>query len=287
MWARQSYRFGPLDFEANAKEGVGVPWPVTYDEIAPWYDKAEIFAGISGSVEGLSQLPDGKFLPPHDLNCVEVDFKKRLDEKLEPQAHHRPLRQSHRAAHAQREPAAWHLPVRATCASAAVRIGGYFSSVSATLPSAEAHRQHDAAAEPDRLRAHLRQRQGQARPACACSMPNTGKQTDYFAKIVFLCASALGSAYIMLNSISSRFPNGFGNDSGELGYNIMDHNKPGGSNAERRGLSRRRLHRPPAERLLHPALSQRRQGQARLSTRLRLPGPRAARGLRPLQRQRD
>jgi choline dehydrogenase-like flavoprotein len=65
-----------MDFEANAKEGVGIPWPVTYDEIAPWYDKAEIFAGISGNVDGLPQLPDGKFLPPHDLNCVEVDFKE-------------------------------------------------------------------------------------------------------------------------------------------------------------------------------------------------------------------
>src|SRR6185503_3339884 len=82
LWARQSYRFGPLDFEANAKEGVGVPWPVTYDEIAPWYDKVEVFAGISGSADGLYQLPDGEFLPPHDLNCVEVDFKKRLDEKM-------------------------------------------------------------------------------------------------------------------------------------------------------------------------------------------------------------
>ena len=82
MWARQSYRFSPMDFEANAKEGVGVPWPVTYDEIAPWYDKVEIFAGISGSVEGLPQLPDGKFLPPQDLNCVESRFQETLADKL-------------------------------------------------------------------------------------------------------------------------------------------------------------------------------------------------------------
>ena len=75
---------------ATRSEGVGIPWPVSYEEIAPWYDKAEIFAGISGSAEGLPQLPDGKFLPPLDLNCVEVDFKKRLADKLASQAHHRP-----------------------------------------------------------------------------------------------------------------------------------------------------------------------------------------------------
>ena len=112
----------------------------------------------------------------------------------------------------------------------------------------------------------------------------TGKQTDYFAKIVFLCASALGSAYIMLNSTSSRFPNGFGNDSGELGHNIMDHNKPGSSNASVEGyLDVAYTGRRP-EWLLHSALPQRRQGQARLSTRLRLPGPRRAQQLQPLQR---
>ena len=111
MWARQSYRFGPMDFEANAKEGVGIPWPVTYDEIAPWYDKAEIFAGISGSVEGLPQLPDGKFLPPHRSQLRRDRFQEAARRQARPQAHHRPLRQSHRAAHAQRESAARHLPV--------------------------------------------------------------------------------------------------------------------------------------------------------------------------------
>jgi choline dehydrogenase-like flavoprotein len=82
MWARQSYRFSPMDFEAKAKEGIAIPWPVSYEEIAPWYDKVETFAGISGSSEGLAHLPDGKFLPPHDLNCVEQDFRSRLDQKL-------------------------------------------------------------------------------------------------------------------------------------------------------------------------------------------------------------
>ena len=284
MWARQSYRFGPLDFEANAKEGVGVPWPVTYDEIAPWYDKAEIFAGISGSVEGLYQLPDGKYLPPHDLNCVEVDFKKRLDEKLG-----RKLIIG-RCANLTAPLTHNESPQRGTCQARNMCIrgcpfGGYFSSVSATLPSAERTGNMTLLADQIVYELIYDNDKGKATGVRVLDA-ETGKQTDYFAKIVFLCASALGSAYIMLNSTSSRFPNGFGNDSGELGHNIMDHNKPGSSNAQRRGLSRRGLHRPPAERLLHPALSQRRQGQARLSTRLRLPGPRRARGLRPLQRQR-
>jgi choline dehydrogenase-like flavoprotein len=233
MWARQSYRFGPLDFEANAKEGVAIPWPVTYDEIAPWYDKAEIFAGISGSVEGLYQLPDGKFLPPHDLNCVEVDFKKRLDEKLG-----RKLIIG-RCANLTAPLTHNESPQRGTCQARNMCIrgcpfGGYFSSVSATLPSAE--RTGNMTLLPNQIVYELIYDNDKGKATGVRVLDaETGKQTDYFAKIVFLCASALGSAYIMLNSTSSRFPNGFGNDSGELGHNIMDHNKPGNSNANVEG----------------------------------------------------
>jgi choline dehydrogenase-like flavoprotein len=233
MWARQSYRFGPLDFEANAKEGVGVPWPITYDEIAPWYDKVEVFAGISGSVEGLHQLPDGKYLPPHDLNCVEVDFKKHLDEKLG-----RKLIIG-RCANLTAPLTHNESPQRGTCQSRNMCIrgcpfGGYFSSVSATLPSAE--RTGNMTLLPNQIVYELIYDNAKGKATGVRVLDaETGKQTDYFAKIVFLCASALGSAYIMLNSTSSRFPNGFGNDSGELGHNIMDHNKPGSSNASVEG----------------------------------------------------
>jgi len=233
MWARQSYRFGPLDFEANAKEGVAIPWPVTYDEIAPWYDKVEIFAGISGSVENLHQLPDGKFLPPHDLNCVEVDFKKRLDEKLG-----RKLIIG-RCANLTAPLTHNESPQRGTCQARNMCIrgcpfGGYFSSVSSTLPSAE--RTGNMTLLPNQIVYELIYDNDKGKATGVRVLDaETGKQTDYFAKIVFLCASALGSAYIMLNSTSSRFPNGFGNDSGELGCNIMDHNKPGNSNASVEG----------------------------------------------------
>jgi choline dehydrogenase-like flavoprotein len=233
MWARQSYRFGPLDFEANAKEGVGVPWPVTYDEIAPWYDKVEVFAGISGSVEGLPQLPDGKYLPPFDLNCVEVDFKQRLDEKLG-----RKLIIG-RTANLTAPLTHTESPQRGTCQRRNLCIrgcpfGGYFSSVSATLPSAE--RTGNMTLLPNQIVYELIYDNDKGKATGVRVLDSeTGKQTDYFAKVVFLCASALGSAYIMLNSLSSRFPNGFGNDSGELGHNIMDHHKPGNSNADVEG----------------------------------------------------
>ena len=233
MWARQSYRFSPMDFEANGKEGVGVPWPVSYDEIAPWYDKAEIFAGISGSADGLPQLPDGKFLPPFDLNCVEVDFRKRLEEKLG-----RKLIIG-RCANLTAPLTHQESPQRGTCQSRNMCIrgcpfGGYFSSVSATLPSAERTGNMTLMANQIAYEVIYDNDKGKATGVRVLDA-ETGKQTDYFAKIIFLCASALGSAYIMLNSTSSRFPNGFGNDSGELGCNIMDHNKPGGSSASVEG----------------------------------------------------
>src|ERR671912_15632 len=82
MWGRQSYRFSQLDFEANAKDGIAIDWPVRYNELAPWYDKVEQFIGVSGQVENLPNLPDGKFLPPMELNCVELDLKKAVKDKL-------------------------------------------------------------------------------------------------------------------------------------------------------------------------------------------------------------
>lgn len=229
MWARQSYRFSPLDFESNAKEGVAIPWPVSYEEIAPWYDKVETFAGISGSIEGLPQLPDGKFLPPHELNCVEQDFKQKLEQKLG-----RKLIIG-RCANLTGPLTHNESPQRATCQARNMCIrgcpyGAYFSSVSATLPSAERTGNMTLLANKIVYEIIYDNDKGKATGVRVLDA-ESGQQTDYFAKVIFLCASALGSAFIMLNSTSSRFPNGFGNDSGELGHNIMDHNKPGGAGA--------------------------------------------------------
>ena len=186
MWARQSYRLSPLDFESNAKEGIAIPWPVSYDEIAPWYDKVETFAGISGSIEGLAQLPDGKFLPPHGSQLRRAGFQAAPRREAGPQAHHRPLRESHRAAHPQREPATRHLPVAQPVHPwLPVRRVLQLSVGHAAL--GRAHRQHDIAAEPDRLRSHLRQRQGHARPACACWMPKPASRPS-ISRRSFSCA---------------------------------------------------------------------------------------------------
>jgi len=229
MWARQSYRFSPMDFEANAKEGVGVPWPVTYDEIAPWYDYVETFAGISGSIEGIPTLPDGKFLPPMELNCVENDFQKRISDKLG-----RKLIIG-RVANLSAPLTHKESPQRGTCQYRNLCIrgcpyGGYFSSVSATLPSAE--RTGNMTLLPNKIAYELIYDNARGRATGVRVLDaESGAHTDYFAKVIFLCASTLGSAFIMLNSTSTRFPNGFGNDSGELGHNLVDHLKAAGVNA--------------------------------------------------------
>jgi choline dehydrogenase-like flavoprotein len=233
MWARQSYRLSPMDFESNAREGVAIPWPVSYAEIAPWYDYAETFAGISGSVEKLPQLPDGKFLPPMELNCVEKDFQGKVAAKLDRRII------IGRTANLTAPLAHKESPQRGTCQFRNMCIrgcpfGGYFSSVSATLPSAE--RTGNMTLLPNKIVYELIYDNDKGRATGVRVLDSeTGAQTDYFAKVIFLCASALGSAYIMMNSVSTRFPNGFGNDSGELGHNIMDHNKPGGANASVEG----------------------------------------------------
>src|SRR5690606_11817073 len=82
LWGRQSYRWSPMDFEANAKEGIAIDWPIRYEELAPWYDHVESFAGINGQRERLLQLPDGKFLPPMEMNCVETHLKTKIAENF-------------------------------------------------------------------------------------------------------------------------------------------------------------------------------------------------------------
>jgi choline dehydrogenase-like flavoprotein len=219
MWGRQSYRLSDMDFEANAKDGIAVDWPVRYKDISPWYDYVESFIGVSGQVENLPQLPDGKFLPPMELNCVEIDFKKSVKEKQDR------LVTIGRVAHATAPLP--HSPQRGTCqyrnlCSRGCPYGGYFSSNSSTLPAAE--KTGNMTLRPNSIVHELiyDEKLGKATGVKVLDA-ETGEQVEYYAKVIFLCASTFGSAFIMLNSISKRFPNGFGNDSGELGHNIMDH----------------------------------------------------------------
>ncbi len=219
MWGRQSYRWSEMDFEANAKDGIAVDWPIRYKDIAPWYDYIESYIGVSGQNEGLPQLPDGKFLPPMDLNCLEQELKKSVKDKFG-----RALtigRTAHLTA-----PLA-HSPQRGTCQFRNMCIrgcpyGGYYSSNSGALPAAE--KTGNMTLRPDSIVHEIiyDEKKGKATGVKVLD-GETGEQVEYFANVIFLCASTFGSAFIMLNSTSNRFSNGFGNDSGELGSNIMDH----------------------------------------------------------------
>ncbi len=226
MWGRQSYRWSDLDFEANAKDGIAIDWPIRYSDIAPWYDHVETFIGVSGQNEGLSQLPDGKFLPPMEMNCVEKHLKASVKDKF-----NRMLtigRTANLTAKLE------HSPQRGTCQFRALCIrgcpyGGYFSSNSSTLPAAEKTGRMTLYTDSIVRELIYDEKKGKATGVRVIDAV-TGEQRDYYARVIFLCASTFGSTYIMMNSVSNRFPNGFGNDSGELGCNIMDqHLGVGGS----------------------------------------------------------
>ena len=238
MWGRQSYRWSPMDFEANAKDGIAIDWPIRYKDLAPWYDYVETFAGISGQAEGLAQLPDGKFLPPMELNCVEREFQKVLKDKMG-----RAMTIG-RTAHATAPLP--HSPQRGTCqfrnmCSRGCPYGGYFSSNSSTLPAAEKCMAADGSKlmtlRPNSVVHELIFDEQKGRATGVRVIDDvTGEQLEFHARIIFLCASTFGSTFIMLNSISSRFPNGFGNDSGELGCNIMDHHLSVGASGQVEGF---------------------------------------------------
>jgi len=221
MWGRQSYRLSQMDLEANGKEGVGVDWPIRYEDLAPWYDKVEHFIGVSGNTDHLAQLPDGDFLPPMDLNCVEKDFQSKLSDRF-----NRKLiigRTANLSAPLKHDQS----PQRGTCqyrnlCMRGCPFGGYFSSNSSTLPSAERTGNMTMVTNAIVYELIYDNDKGKATGVRVLDA-ETGHQTEYFAKVIFMCASTFGTAQILLNSTSTRFPNGFGNDSGELGHNIMDH----------------------------------------------------------------
>jgi choline dehydrogenase-like flavoprotein len=232
MWGRQSYRFSQLDFEANARDGIAIDWPVRYDEMAPWYDYVESYIGVSGQAENLPNLPDGKFLPPMQLNCVELELKKAVKDKLGR------LVTIGRTAN-MTAPLA-HSPQRGTCqyrnlCSRGCPYGAYFSSNSSTLPAAE--KTGNMTLRPNSVVYELiyDEQKGKATGVKVLDA-ESGEQVEFSAKVIFLCASTFGSTFIMLNSISNRFPNGFGNDSGELGCNIMDHHLSVGAGASVEGF---------------------------------------------------
>ncbi len=222
-WGRQCYRLSDLDFTANAKEGVAVDWPIRYKDIAPWYDHVERFVGISGQAEGLAHLPDGVFLPPMEMNCIETHFASQVRKHYTDR-----IVTIGRTANLTR---GWNgrgpCMYRNLC-SRGCPYGGYFSSNSATLPAAAAT--NNLTLCPDSIVIEvLYDEQTNRATGVRVMDAHTKEVTDYFAQIIFLNASTIATASILLQSTSRRFPNGLGNSSGQVGHNLMDHFMMGGA----------------------------------------------------------
>ena len=218
-WGRQSYRWCELDFEANARDGIAVDWPIRYKDLAPWYDYVERFAGISGQKEGLSQLPDGAFMPPMQMNCVEKHARKKIKSAF-PERLMTIGRVAHITAQGPHN-GRGSCQFRNRC-SRGCPYGGYFSSNAATLPAAEAT--GNMTLRPHSIVHSIIYDKDKKKATGVRIIDAETKETkEYFASVIFCNASAIASAAILLQSKSDRFPNGMGNDSGELGHNIMDH----------------------------------------------------------------
>ncbi|MEL0225081.1 MAG: GMC family oxidoreductase, partial [Flavobacteriaceae bacterium] len=234
MWGRQSYRLSNFDFEANLKDGIGVDWPIRYEDIAPWYSYVEQHAGISGELLGLDHFPDGEYLKPMELTCVEEHLKESIAEKYTDR-----LLTIGRVAHITEgtKPGAGRIncQYRNRCMRGCP-FGGYFSSNSSTLPMAEATGNmtlrpnsivHEVIYDPETKKAS----------GVRVIDAETKESMVFNAKVVFLCASAVASTSILLQSKSEYFPNGMGNASGELGHNIMDHHFQVGAYGEFDGFN--------------------------------------------------
>jgi choline dehydrogenase-like flavoprotein len=230
-WGRQTYRLSDLDFAANAKEGIAVDWPIRYKDIAPWYSYVESFIGVSGQKENLSQLPDGEFLAPMELNCIE----KHLGESIKKNEQHRLLTIA-RVANLTR---GW--DNRGPCqnrnlCSRGCPFGGYFSSNSSTIPAAVAT--GNLTLRPYSIVSELLYDE-QRKKAKGVRVIDTlsNEVHEFYAKIVFVNASTIATAGILLNSKSSRFPNGFGNESDQIGHNLMDHHSSAGASGMHTGFA--------------------------------------------------
>lgn len=226
MWARHVFRYSDLDFEANLREGVGIDWPIRYADIAPWYDHVEKFIGASGENSGLPQLPAQNLQPPFEMNALEKHVRGRFAEKF---AGERKLICSATAVLSREHNGRGPCRGRNQCARGCP-YSAYFSSNGVTLPAAAAT--GNLTLRPDSIAHSLiyDERNGKVTGVRIVDA-ETKKTAEYFSKVVFLCASTLNTAAILLNSRSLRFPDGLGNDSGELGRNLMDHHNGGGATA--------------------------------------------------------
>jgi choline dehydrogenase-like flavoprotein len=232
MWGRQSYRWSDFDFGANVKDGIAIDWPIRYADVAPWYDYVEKHAGIAGSLEKMPQLPDGQFQPAMPLNCGEELVAGRLTKLFDGKRRLIPGRTAN---------ATQALPGRNACQYRdacwlGCPFGGYFSTQSSTLP---------AAMKTGKLTLKvwaiatevLYDKNTKRATGVRVLDATTNQTTDYKAKIIFLCASTLNSAWLLMQSAKDVWPGGLGSSSGELGHNLMDHHFRCGASGKLEGLN--------------------------------------------------
>lgn len=218
LWGRQSYRFNKWDFEANAKEGIAVDWPIRYDDLAPWYTYVEQFAGIQGSKEGLEVLPDGAFLPAMEMNAVEKTVAARIKTKYKGMRHMFIGRSANLTAP---------LEGRVNCQYRnrcwrGCPFGAYFSTQSSTLPAAM--KTGNLTLRPYSIVTKvLYDKNTKKASGVEVIDAETNQTYEYKAKIIFLCASSFNSTWILMNSATDIWPEGLGSSSGALGHNVMDH----------------------------------------------------------------
>jgi choline dehydrogenase-like flavoprotein len=223
LWGRWTQRWGIGDFEANAREGIAVDWPIRYPDLAPWYSYVETFAGISGNKDGLAQVPDGAFLPPMEMNCFERYMKQKIESKW--QGRHLIISRHANLSRAE----AQHTAVgRGPCqyrnrCGRGCPYGAYFSTNSATLPAAQ--QTGRLTLRPDSVvHSILYDDQKGRATGVRVINANTKAATEYYARVIFVNASTVNTNLLLLHSTSARFPAGLGNDSGTLGKYVMDHN---------------------------------------------------------------
>jgi len=236
MWGRQVYRWSDLDFEANAKDGHGNDWPIRYKDIAPWYTYVERFIGVTGAREGLAQLPDGDFLPAMSMTCVEADARPKI---LKAFGGERVMTIGRAAiltrAHNGRLPCHYCGPCERGCVT-----HSYFNSIGSTLPAAR--KTGNLTLRPNSVVAEILYDPKRARARGVRVIDaQTMQEREFTAKVVFLCASTIESVRLLLNSKSTRFPDGLANSSGMLGRYVMDHHYGSGASGTVRGFTDKRM----------------------------------------------
>lgn len=218
MWGRQSYRLSDMDFSANARDGIATDWPIRYKDVEPWYTHAEKFAGISGNRDGLPQLPDGHFLPAMEMNCVEKDVAARVKEHFKGT---RLITIGRTANITVQHNGRTQCQYRNKC-WLGCPFGAYFSTQSSTLPAAM--KTGNLTLRPFSIVTKVIYDKNTKKATGVEVLDAETNQTyEYKAKVVFLCASAMNSAWVLFNSATDVWEGGLGSSSGELGHNVMDH----------------------------------------------------------------